>query len=260
MRLAVTTAIKPSEKMIEKAETIASDLSLQVIARKKKSISKLLLENELDYIFIVQKDKVSLKSEDNEIFWHPGTSVIKLWDAGHGKSNQLLKAVDLKEGDRVLDCTLGYGSDAITMASAVGDTGRVTGLEASRIMAYLTADGLKNYEQVSDDIRHFMQRIDVVNANYKDYLRLQPDDAFDVVYFDPMFQNPNFESKSMNALRDFAEMESLSRESIDEALRVCRKKVIVKERIGSGVFKALGITERIGEMRYGAVVYGIIRK
>ncbi len=45
-----------------------------------------------------------------------------------------------------------------------------------------------------------------------------------------------------------------------EALRVCKKRVVVKERIGSGVFKELGIINRIGEIKFGSVVYGYIEK
>lgn len=260
MKIGVTTAINPKPEMLKKAENIANDLNLKVYERKKLGVGKMLTLYGLDYLYIVQADRVMLKNKENELFWHPGTSVIKLWDVGLGKGNQLLEAASIEEGDVVLDCTLGYGSDAIVMASAVGAKGKVIGLEASEFMAYLTRQGLENYTQVRDEIKTAMSRIEVVHCDYVEYLSKQPDNSVDIIYFDPMFQNPNMESKSLNAIRDFAEMGPLEPSSIDEALRVCRKRVIVKERIGGGVFKALGITNRVGEIRYGAVVYGIIEK
>lgn len=260
MRIGVTTAIRPSETMLSRAHQVAEDLSLKYILRKKSSVAKILKANDLDYVFIVQSDKLLLKSLNNELFWHPGTAVIKLWDTAQGGSNQLLQAAQLTKGDTVLDCTLGYGSDAIVMASAVGNSGAVIGLEDNRYLAYLAKDGLMNYTQVNDSIKEAMNRIKVIHSNYRDYLCSLEDASVDVVYFDPMFQNPNKASKSLNAIRDFANMCELEEKWVEEALRVCRKRVLVKERIGSGVFKRLGITKRIGEIRMGSVVYGILEK
>lgn len=260
MKIGVTTAIKPSNTLLEKAKAIASQLEIPNITRKKLSIKKILDENALDYVFIVQSEKILLKNFNNELFWHPGTSVIKLWETGLGGSNQLIKAAQIQEGDHILDCTLGYGSDAIVMAWAAGETGKVTGLEDNRYLAFLACDGLKHYQQVSDPIRQAMHRVEVIHSNYKTYLSTQEDNSIDIVYFDPMFQSPNKASTSLNAIREFANMSDLDKRWVDEALRVCKKRVIVKERIGSGVFKKLGITKRIGEMRMGSVVYGILEK
>ncbi|GKT37709.1 Ribosomal RNA small subunit methyltransferase J like protein [Aduncisulcus paluster] len=105
-----------------------------------------------------------------------------------------------------------------------------------------------------------MSRVEVIHADYRGYLKSQPDNAFDVVYFDPMFQHTNEKSKSMAAIKDFALGAPLEMDSIEEALRVCRKRVVVKERIGGGVFKKLGIRHRVGDIRFGAVVYGVIEK
>lgn len=260
MKIGVTTAIQASDRVKKRAHKVSGDLNKPYFDRKKLGIKKLLAMHELDYLIVVHDDKLLVKSGESDLFWHPGTAVIKLWDSGTGANNQLIKAAHPDPDDVILDCTLGYGSDAIVLASALTGQGHIIGLEGSEIIAYLTKDGLENYQNVKEDVKRAMSKIKVVHANHETYLKEMENDSVDIVYFDPMFQNPNMKSKSMNALRDFAKMNTLNKDTIYEALRVCKKRVIVKERIGSGVFQNLGIENRIGEIRYGSVVYGIVNK
>lgn len=260
MRVAVTTSARPKWKINQKAEKMARDLDIPLILRGNDSIETLLRRNNLDYLMIVEKDRLLMKSSDNQFFWHPSTSVIKIWNANKGSETQIIKATDLQKGETVLDCTLGYGSDAIIMAEAVGESGKVVGLEGNRYIAYMTQDGLYCYDKVREPIKKAMERIEVVHSDYETYLSKLEDESFDVVYFDPMFQMPNKKSTAMNALRDFALLHPLTPEILEVALRVCKKRVVVKERIGGGVFKTLGIKNRVGEIRMGSVVYGYIEK
>ena len=69
---------------------------------------------------------------------------------------------------------------------------------------------------------------------------------FDVVYFDPMFKEPNRKSASINSFRDFADHRGLTKEILMEALRVCKKRVVIKERQGSNEFEKLGIEKYYG--------------
>ena len=260
MKFGVTTAIQASEKAKKRARKVCKDLNNPYFERKKLGIKKLLAMHELDYLIIVHDDKLLVKNGECDLFWHPGTAVLKLWDTGTGVNNQLLKAVCPEPDDVILDCTLGYGSDAIVLASALTGQGHVIGLEGSEIIAYLTKNGLENYQNIKDEVKKAMSKVKVVHADHGAYLKEMASDSVDIVYFDPMFQNPNMKSKSMNALRDFAKMNTLNKDTVYEALRVCKKRVIVKERIGSGVFQSLGIENRVGEIRYGSVVYGIVNK
>ncbi len=131
----------------------------------------------------MKKINFFLTNISDSFFWHPGTAVKKLWEISLGKHNSLQIAADLKTGSTVLDCTLGFGSDAILMACIVGDKGRVVGIEANEYIAYLTRDGLQNYTQVKAYIKHHMKQITVVHSTYESYLSSLPDNSFDVVYF-----------------------------------------------------------------------------
>lgn len=260
MRIGVTTSIQPSKDLISRAQQIAMHFDCSVFNRKKDSLNKLMRKHDLGYLWIVQSDKLQLMTESEVLFWHPGTSVIKVWHILQGKSNQLVDACQIEAGDRVLDCTLGYGFDAIVLASQVGNQGSVVGLESNPFLAFMTREGLKHYSGVSDAVWASMQRIEAVQADHLQYLKNQEDSSFDVVYFDPMFQNPTSDSNALRLIDTLADTRPLSREAIDEALRVARKRVVIKEKIGSGVFKRLGVDKRVGNVRYGEIVYGVIEK
>jgi len=237
MNIAVTTSKNPKRHQNVKAIKISNDLNLPLINRDRKSIESLLNEFKMDYILIVERDRLLMKSLHSEFFWHPGTAVKKLWEMNLGKQNSLVKA-----------------------ATIVGPTCKIVGVEANEYISYLTHDGLNNYTQVRDYIKTDMKRIQVINTTYESFLSKQADNSFDVVYFDPMFRMAKQESHGINGLRDFAVHNSLSNTTLQEALRVCKNRVVVKERIGGGVFKELGITKRIGEIKFGSVVYGYIEK
>ncbi len=260
MKIGVTTSIGPSDKMLDRAQMIANHFEGVFCERKKRGLGKLMEEHGLTHLFIVQVDRLVLKDGQGEFFWHPGTSVIKIWDISQGKGNQLVDACGIEPGDKVLDCTLGYGSDAIVMASQVGENGVVIGLESSALMAFMTRDGLDHYEDGSDLLISAMRKIEISCVDHLDYLKQQPDSSYDIIYFDPMFQSSTEASHAMQSLKMVADHSPLSNASVREALRVCRKRVVVKEKIGSGVFKRLGIKKRVGNIRYGQVVYGILEK
>ena len=74
-----------------------------------------------------------------------------------------------------------------------------------------------------------LRRIKVVNADYLDFLKRQPDKSFDSIYFDPMFRYPLTDSKNINPLRSVADHRPLSEEAVAEARRVARHRVVMKE-------------------------------
>ena len=54
-----------------------------------------------------------------------------------GAPDHLVRALDLRPGLRVLDCTLGLASDAAVAACVVGPSGAVVGPEASLLLYFL---------------------------------------------------------------------------------------------------------------------------
>jgi 16S rRNA G966 N2-methylase RsmD len=71
-------------------------------------------------------------------------------------------------------------------------------------------------------------------------LKSQPAQSFDVVYIDPMFEEPVIESDGIKALSQFALHEDLDEELITDALRVAKKRVVLKDYFRSSRFEKYG--------------------
>ncbi|MFZ5647202.1 MAG: class I SAM-dependent methyltransferase [Bacillota bacterium] len=256
---AVTTSLHESEKQLGKALEISSELDIPYIERTNKNIEQLLIDNTLDGILVVGKNRLTYKYPGGEFFFHPGMAKLRINEILNGKTDQMIKALDLRPGDTVLDCTLGLGSDAI-VASFMNKGGRVTGLEQSRIICLIVKKGLAEYTGESDPaILLAMRRINVICDDYNSFLKDMADNSADIIYFDPMFRTPGRKSCAMESMRPLTNNSPLSPEALREAIRVARRRVVVKESKNSPEFDKLGIC-KISGGKYSPVSYGIIEK
>ena len=105
---------------------------------------------------------------------------------------------------------LGFASDAIISSYGVGPKGKVIGLEVNPLIALIVKDGLKTYLPTNYDLKSAMDNITVINQDYLSFLKEQEDNSFDVIYFDPMFRHALTDSKSLNPLRQLADMRAVS--------------------------------------------------
>lgn len=254
MKIAVTTTREADESLSLKAKNIANDLNISYIDRGNYSIKKTILKTGFDYLLIVEKDKVVIKGEDSTLFWHPNMSELKIKSISDGNKEPLIEATKLEDGNCILDCTLGLAGDSLVFSAVVGNRGTVVGTEVNKYIAYLSKEGLENYKGET------ISNIKVINESYEDYLLKQPDNSFDIVYFDPMFKEGNLKSTTINSFRAFAEHKVLTKSILKEALRVCKKRVVIKERQGFNDFKSLGIEKYYGSKKTGSIIYGIIEK
>lgn len=260
MKIAVTTTREKENLLKEKAENIAEELNIPYIKRDNLSIEKTIIKENLDYLMVVEKNNIVIKGIESALFWHPNMTELKIKSIKNGNNESMIEATGLKEGDSILDCTLGFAGDSIIFASVVGDTGRVVGTEVNKYIAYLTKNGLENYNEVNPETKKYMKSIEVINKSYEEYLSKQEENRFDVVYFDPMFKEPNKKSSSINSFREFADHKGLTKEIIEEALRVCRRRIVIKERFGFNDLEKLGVEKYYGSSKKGGIVYGVIEK
>lgn len=174
--------------------------------------------------------RYSFADEVCSLRFHPSTAHLRIMQAKKGAEDVMAKAMRLRQGDKVLDCTMGLGSDAIVAAWTAGVAGRVTALEASRPI-YLAVDyGMRAY-RADLDVASAIARINRINARYSEYLRGCEDESFDVVYFDPMFERP-VSGTPVDSLRTWAVAGMPAREDLENALRVAGRRVVVKVRKG----------------------------
>lgn len=255
MTYIVTTCLRPTEATIERAAAHAATYRARFIPRRKHSIDTLKQRHQTG-VLVFDKRRVEYTPLDGDepFFFHPSSSVFRVKQLARGGNDPLVDAAAIKPGDRVLDCTLGLGSDSIVLSHAVGPTGRAVGLESEFVTAMLVKEGLTVWEEKHDAVNEAMRRLEVVWMDALTYLKSCPDDSFDVVYFDPMFEKTISESVHLNPLRSLANTNPLSLELMIEARRVASRRIVLKAHFESEMFETFGfkrIVRKTSKFHYG---------
>lgn len=258
---AIVTTVRRGQKYTEVNRTLAARtaaaLGIPNVPRGNDSLAELRAAYGVDAALVARRGLLTLVTAEGELFFHPGMSHLRIKNLLLGHGDHLVSALGLVEGMHVLDCTLGTGADAIVESFAVGAQGMVTALEANPLIAAVIADGLAHATGDNYEMHAAMRRITVHHADALTFLRATETDSCDVVYFDPMFRRPLHESAGMNALRVLADSRALTGETIAEACRVARRRVVMKERRESAEFERLGFTHITGG-KYSRIAYGVM--
>lgn len=239
-KLVITTARNPLPEEITLAQKAAEDLAGRYIPRTGHiTIRKMQKQYGVHQILTVG-DRLTFYMDDQAIFFHPSMSVVRIKRMLAGEPDTAVEKSRICPGDSVLDCTLGMGADAIVFAHAVGPSGKVVGIEQSRILSFLVRDGLQRWQSDMPQLENAMRRVKVIAGDHLNYMKHQTDQSFDIVYFDPMFRNTVKESVNFDPVRSLSLADPISHDAIREACRIARKAVVLKERIGGGEFERLG--------------------
>lgn len=214
--------------LIRAAEALAKDLALPLLPPDTRDCDLLLARTPAQLeLRIVHSDDPALS--------HGKPVAIDLTHidttSGQGRSlrQPLVRAVGVRKGDpyrpAILDATAGFGEDAWLLAS-LGCT--VTAVEHNPVMSALLRDALIRASATAPDVAG---RLNVVCGNSGAVLdRLSEDALPDVVYMDPMFPagRKTAERKPMRVLRWMVGHDTDSNTLLAAALRVARKRVVVK--------------------------------
>ncbi|MDT8901396.1 class I SAM-dependent methyltransferase [Anaeroselena agilis] len=257
MNLIVTTIHKPTPTVAEQAEELAERLAAPFVERGRSSLGSLCAEHDADTVLVAAKGGPVVHTAGGEYFFHLSMAELRINNLKDGKPDHMISAMGLARGMSVLDCTLGLATDAVVASFAAGEEGRVVGLEASPLIAAITGYGLAGFASGRPDVDAALRRIEVIRADYNAYLANLPDASFDVVYFDPMFRAPVAASSSLRPIRTLADPRPVGPEAVAAALRVAKRRVVLKEARGSGEFARLGFATVVGG-KYSSIHYGIL--
>ncbi|MHB8984140.1 MAG: class I SAM-dependent methyltransferase [Carboxydocellales bacterium] len=261
LKAIVTTSNHTDFDVQERASWWAETLKCPLICRNEhsetSSFRELAKTNDVDVVVIVGRRNTKLVVDEQQFYFHPGMAKLRVQAVERGQQDQFIAATGLEQGFSHLDCTLGLAADAILASYIVGSSGKVVGVESQSLLATLAQEGLGSYSDENRPLIEAMRKIEVINIQAKNYLTSLPDECYDVVYFDPMFRHTKRKSSAMDLLRTFGNPAPIDLSTIQEALRVARLRVVVKEGRGSGVFDELGISRIVGG-KYSAVAYGIL--
>lgn len=253
----VTTGDNPSPAVIARAEEFAYTHKLKYAPRGRLSIARLAEVHEAVDVLVILHEAVRLiRPGRTPMSFHPSMGLIRAKRVLKQESDPLLTISRVAPGDQILDCTAGMGSDALVLSMGAGRTGQVTALESSFPVYALLREGMSEYQSGVPEIDEALRRIDVRHTGHLEWLSQLEDRSVDVVYFDPMFRDPLLDSDSIGPLRSYANPDPLSEVSIQQACRVARKTVILKEKRSSAEFRRLGFeAETRGQKK---TVYGVI--
>lgn len=235
MRLAVTTPLRPSPAEEADARAAAARHGLAYVPRGRQALDAALRGAGADAGLVLSAAaSVLVEAGGEPRRWSPGMGSLRAKrlraHAARGgaaaeptERDPFLEAAGLREGDAVLDCTLGLGADALVAATAVGARGSVLGLEASPALAAWVAEGLRRLDDEA------AARVEVRAGEHGALLEALPERSFDVVVFDPMFRHARAEPDGFDLVRRLADARPLSPAVLARARRVARRWVIVKD-------------------------------
>ncbi len=229
-RLVVTTAANDNAAIEDEAQKLSHELNGVYVRRSGRSIKSILTTAAADRLLIVRRDRYSLHDlSGNEYQFHPNLVIVRAMNYKKTGSDHFLEAADLREGDKVIDCTVGFATEALLASLQVGETGEVVGLESVPELAVVTREGTRKYTLIQKGLEAALRRIVVLNWDYREYLARCLTSSADVVYFDPFFDETLEKSaQSIGALAAFGNRAPLDSRSILEAQRVARRSVIIK--------------------------------
>jgi 16S rRNA (guanine1516-N2)-methyltransferase len=236
-----TTSLKAGFEQEQVARKVASLLGCAYILRGQKPLHQFF--DFCDILFVAGNRLEVYDKHGQRTFFHPGMALTRMRRLQSGDTDVLMRLSGVARGDVVLDCTLGFASDAIVFSYCVGEEGRVIGLEADPVVWVLTKLGLHSFPVPFAEAKEAMERIEVVHADHRFYLSGMPPRSVDIVYFDPMFRQTVAQSVSLEGLRRFGRKTAVDPEAVEMACEVARKRVLLKERTGSPEFARLGFQE-----------------
>lgn len=222
-------------------------------------------------ILSITKKRTVIVCGQEKLFFHPSMALLRLMNILKGNKDRFLQAVNLKSGDTFLDATMGLASDTLIGAWAVGNKGKVLAVEHSPLITALVKDGLYSIasikpskiknplkEEAWTQLIKVSQRIKVYCSDHYEYISKLPDSSVDVIYFDPMFRKTLEKSASIKPVKTWSNPQPLKKETILEACRVAKRRVVLKERKNSSEFHRLGFKKILNNGKYSPIDFGII--
>lgn len=255
----ITTVTNPNQQIVGRAIAASEYLNCTYVERRNHTLIQIQKQRD-DFELLVFYDSECryLRVNQPDLFFHPSMGHVRVKRMLNGEMDRMVSISEIVEGDVVLDCTAGLCSDSLVFAKAVGDSGQVIAVESNPVLYFVLRDGIAHYHGEVNDINESLKRIKLIHSDHLQVLKQCESDSIDVVYFDPMFDEPMHDSQSMLPLRGLANERPLDLETIEQAIRVARRKVVMKNNKGSRAFEHLGFQEVV----HGGtnIAYGVINK
>lgn len=241
----VTTSKSPSDALTAAALRLGTGWDLPVVERRRGSVAA--ARGDAAVALVCTEDGVVAESARGRLAFHRGTAEKRLRTLRGGGSDPLVRAGELRPGDRVLDATLGLGHDALVAAAAVGPGGAVLGVEAAFVLAVLAHEGA-----AGDVPEPGSAPLTVRHGDSRAVLAAMAARAehVDVVLLDPMFERPAAAEHGFTLAREHTVAAPLAPDWVALARAVATRWVVVTAGRTHPWFVDAGL-ERVPRTRSG---------
>ncbi len=256
MKIGITTILKPDEKVIFFASLKSKEMNMPYFERS--GLLSLMSERyEIEGFLIYGRRLPVFWTKEGIYKFHLGTAVLRIKNLQEGNSDRLCSLLPDDCHD-LLDCTFGHGGDATVLSYYLKDKGKITSLEKSRVLYEIGKSGIEKFADKNETITEGLRKISLLHVDFREYLEKAENRSFDVIYFDTMFKHPvKREMNNVESFRHIAHYDELTKETLIEAMRVARKRIIIKERPFSKIFRS-GLFTEIYNKKGQSTAYGVI--
>jgi hypothetical protein len=247
VRGVVTTAASgdPAE-----ARDLASRFGLRAEERGGRTLAAVLEDAAGAPVLVLAARQADLYEKGRSFRATVGMAWLRLLRTLRGEPDPLVAVAGLQRKESVLDATLGLGNDALLAAQATG--AKVVGLEVDGLLGAFVQAALTRLPAHGREPGRLVQ---VVKADHREWLARQPARSFDVVLLDPMFRKAGGAGPLFELLRAHASHQPLDPKTLDEARRVARRGVLVKDASPGDELRRLGLTPLLSR-RSAAIAFG----
>lgn len=213
------------------AEAIAWSHSMGFVpaARKGRTTEQIRTDYGNDFLIYTSRGPQIVRHEGT-YFFSLNMAELRIQHIRKGITDHFIEALGVSEAVRVLDCTCGFGADAIVASFALPQGSIVHAMEISPLMAAVTSWGFTNFVHEHQDVTAALRRISLQCNDYHSYLQDVNSPVYDILYFDPMFTRPVNTSCQFQPVRDLLDHGHLTTASIEAAMTKAKKRVVIKGR------------------------------
>ena len=255
----ISTSSKTNTYLIEQAKKVSQLLQMPYVSRKHQSVEELLTIHHCAGALLITKEGPSFVTKEGVPHqFHLSMAHLRLLEIDRGHTDHLLRAIGYETVISVLDCTAGLGSDSAVISYGCPQLTRHTAIEGHPILGYITNYGFRHFQHKELKVTEALRRIQLIICNYQDYLEQIEPNTYDVIYVDPMFENPVYESPQFLQWRGHLLESKVTSEIVELALEKS-KRLVIKERKGSRLFKEIPPIEMVGG-KYSSIAYGIYER
>ena len=255
----ISTSSKTNTYLIEQAKELSQFLQMPYMPRKHQSVEDLLESYHCSGALVVTKEGPSFVTKEGMSHqFHLSMAHLRFLEIDRGRTDHLLRAIGYETVTSILDCTAGLGSDSAVISYGCPQLTCHTAIEGHPILGYITNYGFRHFQHKNPNVTEALRRIQLVICNYQDYLKQIEPNRYDVIYVDPMFENPVYESPQFLQWRGHLLESKIIQEIVELGLEKS-KRLVIKERKGSRLFKDLPPIEIVGG-KYSSIAYGIYER